>query len=80
MAGAEHTFIVGLGNDEIGYQLPAEKWDDSCHACFPFVLTGIPQLCPIQPIDCNTVFINNIGREVDPTVSGAILPLLDGLR
>ena len=80
MAGAEHTFIVGLGNDEIGYQLPADKWDDSCHACFPYVLVGIPQLCPVQPIDCNTVFINNVGQAVDPTVSSAILPLLDGLR
>jgi hypothetical protein len=80
MAGAEHTFIVGLGNDEIGYQLPKDKWDDSCHACAPFVLGGVPQFCPIQPIDCNTVFINNVGREVDPTVSGALLPLLDALH
>ena len=38
MVGAKHTFILGLGNDEIGYQLPAPKWDDSCHACAPFVL------------------------------------------
>jgi hypothetical protein len=80
MAGAEHTFIIGLGNDEIGYQLPADKWDDSCHTCFPFVLAGVPALCPVQPIDCNTVFINNVGQDVDPTVSGAIAPLLDGLR
>jgi hypothetical protein len=80
MAGAEHTFIVGLGNDEIGYQLPADKWDDSCHTCFPFVLGGVPQLCPVQPIDCNTVFINNIGAEVDPAVSGALMPLLDELH
>jgi len=80
MAGAEHTFIIGLGNDEIGYQLPADKWDDSCHTCFPFVLAGFPALCPVQPIDCNTVFINNIGQDVDPSVSGALLPLLDGLR
>ena len=25
MEGAEHTFIIGLGNDEVGYQLPAAK-------------------------------------------------------
>jgi hypothetical protein len=81
MVGAEHTFIIGLGNDEIGYQLPAEKWDDSCHACAPFILAGVPQLCPLFPnIDCNTVFQNNVGADVDPTISGAIIPLLDGLH
>ncbi len=80
MHGAEHTFIVGLGNDHIGYQLPKPKWDDSCHACFVFVLTGNEAQCPIQPVDCNTVFINNVGREVDPTVSDAILPLIRGLH
>ena len=80
MAGAEHTFLVGLGNDEIGYQLPAAKWDPSCHACAPFILAGVPQFCPIQPIDCNTVFNNNVGQEVDPTVSGALVPLLEALH
>jgi hypothetical protein len=80
MAGAEHTFIIGLGNDEIGYQLPAPKWDDSCHACAPFVLAGVAGLCPIQPIDCNTVFQNNVGQEVDPSISGAMIPLLDDLH
>ncbi len=80
MTGAEHTFIVGLGNDEIGYQLPKPKWDDSCHSCFLFVLFGAEGDCPIQPVDCNTVFINNVGQEVDPAVSGALLPLLDALH
>jgi hypothetical protein len=81
MVGAEHTFIIGLGNDEIGYQLPADKWDDSCHACAPFILAGVPQLCPLFPnIDCNTVFQNNVGADVDPTVSAAMIPLLDGLH
>ncbi len=80
MAEAEHTFIVGLGNDEIGYQLPADKWDDSCHACFLFVLAGAPGFCPLQPVDCSTVFINNVGEDVDPAVSGALVPLLDGLH
>ncbi len=81
MRGARHSFIVGLGNDEIGYQLPAEKWDDSCHACAPFVLGGVPELCPLAPdIDCNTVFQNNVGQEVDPSISAALEPVLDALH
>ena len=80
MVGAEHTFIIGLGNDQIGYQLPAAKWDDSCHACAPFILAGVPQLCPIQPIDCNTVFQNNVGQTVDPTISAALVPLIQDLH
>jgi hypothetical protein len=81
MVGAEHTFILGLGNDEIGYQLPAAKWDDSCHACAPFILGGVPQFCPLFPnIDCNTVFQNNVGADVDPAISGAIEPLIDSLH
>jgi hypothetical protein len=81
MVGARHTFIIGLGNDEIGYQLPEQKWDDSCHACAPFILAGVPQFCPLFPnIDCNTVFQNNVGADVDPTISGAMIPLLDQLH
>jgi hypothetical protein len=80
MTGAQHTFIIGLGNDEIGYQLPAPKWDDSCHACALFVLGGVPQLCPVQPIDCNTVFQNNVGQDVDPSISGAMFPVLAELH
>lgn len=80
MKGANHTFIVGLGNDEIGYQVPFAEWDDSCHACAPFVLGGAEELCPVQPIDCGTVFQNNVGRQVDPSISQALLPLLDALH
>jgi hypothetical protein len=81
MLGAKHTFIIGLGNDELGYQLPSDKWDDSCHACAPFILAGAPQLCPLFPnIDCNTVFQINVGAEMDPAISGALNPLLDGLH
>lgn len=81
MTGAKHTFIVGLGNDEIGYQVPESKWDDSCHACAPFILAGVPELCPLFPnIDCGTVFQNNVGADVDPAVSGALNPLLDALH
>jgi hypothetical protein len=78
--GAKHTFIVGLGNDYIGYQLPAAKFDPSCEQCAPFILAGVPQLCPLFPnIDCNTVFQNNMGVDVDPSVSGAFDLAVDGL-
>ena len=81
MAGAKHTFIIGLGNDAIGEQLPAAKWDDSCHACAPFILAGVPQFCPLFPtIDCNTVFKDNVGAQVDPSISGALVPLIDALH
>lgn len=78
--GAWHTFIVGLGNDEIGYQLPKAKWDDSCHACAPYVIAGLGDFCPVQPVDCSTVFENNVGQEVSPSITDALLPLIDGLR
>ena len=78
--GAGHTFIAGLGNDEIGYQVPFAKWDNSCHACASFIILGVPQLCPLFPnIDCNTVFENNVGQQVDPAVTGALLEAIDGL-
>ncbi|HKX46429.1 MAG TPA: hypothetical protein VJP77_06985 [Planctomycetota bacterium] len=81
MAGAQHTFIIGLGNDEIGYQVPEAKWNDSCHACAPYILGGAPQFCPYYPnIDCNTVFQNNVGNDHDPAISGALEPLLDALH
>ena len=81
MRGAKHTFIIGLGNDEIGYQLPAEKWDDSCHACAPYILAGVPEFCPLFPaIDCDTIFQNNVGQSVDPTISAALNPLIDDLH
>jgi hypothetical protein len=78
--GAQHTFIAGLGNDHIGYQVPFAKWDDSCHACAPFILAGVPQFCPLFPnIDCNTVFQNNVGRQVDPEVTNALHEAIDDL-
>jgi hypothetical protein len=81
MRGAKHSFIIGLGNDEIGYQLPIDKWDDSCHACAPFILAGFPEYCPDYPnINCDTIFQNNVGPEVDPTVSGGLVPLIDELH
>jgi hypothetical protein len=78
--GAEHTFIFGLGNDHIGYQVPFEKFDPSCIICAPFILGGVPQFCPLFPnIDCNTVFENNVGIRVDPEVTEAMHEAIDGL-
>ena len=68
--GAEQSFIFGLGNDHIGYQVPFAKCDESCFVCAPFVLAGVPEFCPLFPnIDCNTVFQNNVGEDVDPKVT-----------
>jgi hypothetical protein len=80
MSGAAHTFVVGLASDQIGYQVPFAKWNDSCHTCAPYVLAGVPSLCPVQPIDCSTVFSNNVGVGVDPAVTNALTPLLDALH
>ena len=80
MHGADHTFIFGLANDHIGYQVPFAKWDPSCHQCAPFILAEVPELCPVQPIDCNTVFENNVGQQVDPRITDALTPLLESLR
>ena len=78
--GVEHSFIAGLGNDHIGYQVPFSKFDPSCQACGPFILAGVPELCPLFPdIDCSTVFQNNVGQQVDPEVTNAILEAIDGL-
>lgn len=81
MQGAAHKFLIGLGNDEIGYQLPASKWNDSCHACASFIVADAEDQCPLYPdIDCNTVFENNVGPEVDPRISGEMIPLLRQLH
>lgn len=81
MVGAKHTFIIGNGNDSAGEQLPKPKWDDSCHFCAPFILAGVPQFCPLSPnIDCNVVFQQSVGQEVDPSISQALLPLIDSLH
>ncbi|MEM8609761.1 MAG: neutral/alkaline non-lysosomal ceramidase N-terminal domain-containing protein [Myxococcota bacterium] len=80
MVGADHTFIVGLGNDQIGYQVPADKFDESCQVCFPYLFQDIGDECPIQPIDCGTVFQNNVGQQVDVEVSEKVLELIDELH
>jgi hypothetical protein len=80
MTGAKFTFLIGLGNDEIGYIVPAPKFDPSCMQCARFDLVGFGELCPTQPYDCSTVFQNNVGPQVEPTLSGALIPLLDALH
>lgn len=80
MRGADHTFIFGLANDEIGYQVPFAKWDNSCHECAPYIIGGVVEFCPAFPPDCNTVFENNVGQQVDPSITGALTPLIDALH
>jgi hypothetical protein len=80
MKGAKHTFVIGLGNDEIGYVVPEAKWDDSCQQCARFDLIGLGGVCPVQPYDCSTVFQNNVGQQVEPSLSGALIPLIDSLH
>jgi hypothetical protein len=74
MTGAAHRFLIGLGNDHIGYQVPYDKWDNSCHECFPD-----EDFCDVEP-DCSTVFENNVGQEVDPRVTEPLLELIDALH
>lgn len=87
MTGAEHRWIVGLGNDEIGYQMPVEKFNPSCHLCAIVILTqGNADNCPVtlaigeDAVDCGTVFSNNVGGQADPLLQGAIRDVLDELN
>lgn len=72
-SSVKDKLLVGLGNDEIGYQLQAEKFDESCNLCAPFILAGFPQFCPVPNPDCSTVFQNNVGIEMNPVISGAVM-------
>lgn len=81
MTGSEHRFVAGLGNDEIGYQMPAAKFNPTCHQCWGFVVQGIEDDCPLAAtLDCSTVFINNIGDQADPLLQSAMTELLDVLH
>jgi hypothetical protein len=81
MTAVRDKFIVGLGNDHIGYQVLESKFDRSCMECAPFVLGGIPEECPLYPnIDCSTVFSNNVGPSLSPSISGALLPLIEQIN
>ena len=82
MADAEHKFVVGLGNDEIGYQMPAAKFNPSCFLCFTFNITGVdPQgTCPQETNDCGTVFVNNSGTAAGTQLHDTLTALLDELN
>lgn len=78
MAGAEHKFIVGLGNDEVGYQMPEAKFNPGCFLCFQVNISGEDDgSCPGDEWnDCGTVFQNNIGPQADPFFQGVMYDLL----
>ena len=82
MTGAEYRFLVGLGNDEIGYQMPIEKFNPSCFLCFDQDVFGSdPEgKCPEATNDCSTVFQNNIGPEADPQFEDLMMGLIQELN
>ena len=82
MTGAEHRFVVGLGNDELGYQMPAAKFNPSCFLCFRYNISGEDPdgECPQATNDCGTVFVNNIGPGADPQLEGIVGGLLADLN
>src|SRR5690606_28598021 len=86
MGAAEHRWVLGLANDEIGYQMPREQFNPACLACAVYILRqGSPDACPLalelggDVVDCSTVFINDIGPGADPLLSGLLGDLLDEL-
>ena len=82
MMNAQHKFLTGLGNDEIGYQMPAAKFNPSCFLCFSFNVFGVDpgNKCPQATNDCGTVFVNNIGPGVDGYFQGFMTGLLGELN
>jgi hypothetical protein len=81
MKKARHRFVAGLGNDEIGYQMPAAKFNPSCFECFLFVLFGDPNDCPLSAtLDCGTVFQNNVGPGADQQLQPLFEEMLDELN
>jgi hypothetical protein len=86
MATADHRWMLGLGNDEIGYQMPAAKFNPSCHECATFVIFDNTANCPIalelgeDVVDCSTVFENNIGPSADPQLQGIMESLIGQLN
>jgi hypothetical protein len=86
MTGAAHRWVLGLGNDEIGYQMPQAKFNPSCHECATYVIFDNTAECPIalaigeDAVDCGTVFENNIGGGADPFFQGHMTPLIDQIN
>ncbi|MEO2167350.1 MAG: hypothetical protein ABGY42_04390 [bacterium] len=82
MVGAQHKFVIGLGNDEVGYQMPEAKFNPTCFLCFQVNIGGVDTegTCPGEEWnDCGTVFQNNIGPAVDPVFQGVMNGLLADL-
>jgi hypothetical protein len=85
MTNAEHRWMLGLGNDEIGYQMPVAKFNPSCHECAVYVIFDNTAACPIaielgeDAVDCGTVFQNNIGGSADPQLQAIMEGLLGQL-
>ncbi|MCG8589554.1 MAG: hypothetical protein MJE66_09710 [Proteobacteria bacterium] len=80
MRDVKHRFIAGLGNDEIGYQMEANKFNPSCALCFLDVFLGTEENCPVfETLDCDTVFINNIGTKADGQLQSAFAEMFDEL-
>lgn len=83
MTNAQHRWLVGLGNDEIGYQMPAAKFNPSCFACASDILFGDLSDCPLyaevgeEVIDCSTVFQNNLGPGADPFLQAEMAAVLE---
>ncbi len=86
MTGAEHRWVLGLGNDEIGYQMPTAKFNPSCHECVTYVVLDNTENCPIavalgeEAVDCDTIFINNVGAGADGLFQGIMNGLLGELN
>ena len=77
---SDHKFVVGLGNDEIGYQMPESKYNPGCFLCFEENLGLASGECPFEEWnDCGTVFLNNIGPAVDPVLQAEMMALLEEL-
>jgi len=76
-----HRFIVGLGNDEIGYQMPEAKFNPTCFACVFYVFVDQGDDCPAAAtLDCSTTMQNNVGASADPLLQTKIGDLIDTLH
>jgi hypothetical protein len=66
--------------------MPVAKFNPSCHACAAYVLLGDVADCPIaqelgeEVVDCDTIFINNIGENSDPQLQALLHGLIDAVN
>jgi hypothetical protein len=86
MTGARHRWLVGLANDEIGYQMPAAKFNPSCFECALYILLSDVSNCPIaielgeDVVDCDTIFQNNLGPGTDALLQGQMAGVLEAIQ